>query len=98
GGFGYEMVNRQTYYDSIHPQTIAFEIAREIVRDLTETAHPGKERLKQHGRRALFPQVLRIVQSYIASRVNLNGCHPCEIGLQTYAQRIVSLLVAAIEP
>jgi type III restriction enzyme len=42
--------------------------------------------------------VLRIVQEYIATRVNLNGCHPSEIGLQTYAQRVTSLLVAAIEP
>jgi type III restriction enzyme len=98
GGFGYEMVDRQEYYDSVHPQTIAFEIAREIVRVLTEHAHPGKTRLKAHSRSALFPQVLQIVQAYVSRRVNLNGCHPSEIGLQTYTQRIVSLLVAAIEP
>jgi type III restriction enzyme len=98
GGFGYEMVDRQEYYDSVHPQTIAFEIAREVVRVLTENVHPGKERMKAHGRSALFPQVLQIVKSYVSKRVNLNGCHPSEIGLQTYAQRIVSLLAAAIEP
>ncbi len=98
GGFGYELVDRDSYYNSVHSQTIAFEMTREIVRVLTENAHPGKERLKTHGRSALFPQVLQIVQSYISTRVNLNGCHPSEIGLQTYAQRIVSLLVAAIEP
>ena len=87
GGFGFELVNRQTYYDSVHPQTIEFEIAREIVRALTEAAHPGKERLRRESRTALFPQVLRIVQNYIRQRVEFNGLHPCEVGLQTYAQR-----------
>ena len=38
GGFGFETVDRQAYYDSTHPQEIAFEIAREIVSRLTETA------------------------------------------------------------
>lgn len=98
GGFGFELVDRRAYYDSIHPQTIEFEIAREIVRALTEAAHRGKERLRRASRRALFPQVLRIVQSYIRERVDFNGLHPCEVGLQTYAQRIIGLLIAAIAP
>ena len=98
GGFGFTEVNRHEYYASMHPQTIAFEIAREIVRELTETAHAGKETLKRQSRVTLFPQVLRIVQEYIATRVEFCGLDPCEIGLQTYAQRIVSLLVAAIMP
>ncbi len=98
GGFGFELVNRQTYYDSVHPQTIQFEIAREIVRALTEAAHPGKERLRRESRSALFPQVLRIVRGYIQDRVAFNGLHPCEVGLQTYAQRIIGLLTAGITP
>ena len=98
GGFGFEEVDRQQYYDSVHPQTIEFIIAREIVRVLTDTAHPGKEQLRRESRQALFPQVLRIVHDYIRERVELNGMHPCDVGLQTYAQRIVSLLVAAIRP
>ncbi len=98
GGFGFELVDRQAYYDSIHPQTIEFEIAREIVRALTEAAHPGKDRLRRESRSALFPQVLHIVQAYIRERVDLNGLHPCEVGLQTYAQRIIGLLIAAITP
>jgi type III restriction enzyme len=98
GGFGFELVDRQAYYDSIHPQTIAFEITREIVRALTEAAHPGKESLRRSSRSALFPQVLRIVQCYIRERIDLNGLNPCEIGLQTYAQRIIGLLIAAIRP
>jgi len=98
GGFGFELLDRQAYYDSIHPQTIEFEIAREIVRALTEAAHPGKEGLRRESRSALFPQVLRIVQCYIRERVDFNGLHPCEVGLQTYAQRIIGLLIAAITP
>ena len=98
GGFGFELVNRQTYYDSVHPQTIEFEIAREVVRALTDAAHPGKERLRRVSRSTLFPQVLRIVQTYVRDRVELNGLHPCEVGLQTYAQRVIGLLIAAITP
>lgn len=97
-GFGFEVVDRKSYYDSVHPQTIEFELAKEIVRALTETAVPGKERLRQQSRAALFPQVLRIVHEYVATRVDLAGCHPCEIGLQTYAQKIIGLLLAAITP
>jgi type III restriction enzyme len=98
GGFGFDLLDRQEYYDRVHPQTIAFEIAREIVRALTEAAEPGKERLPGRSRSQLFPQVLRIVEEYIATRVDFNGLNPREIGLQTYAQRIVALLAAAITP
>ena len=96
--FGFEEVDRRQYYASVHPQTIEFAIAAEIVRSLTDAAHPGKERLRRESRRTLFPQVLCIVQDYIRERVDLNGLHPCDIGLQTYARRIVDLLVAAILP
>jgi type III restriction enzyme len=90
-------VNREAYYASTHPQTIEFEMAREITRVLTDTAYPGKESLRRQSRNALFPQVLRIVQEYVRTRVE-NMVHPCEIGLQTYAQRIVALLLDAIQP
>ena len=98
GGFGFELLDRQTYYNSVHPQMIEFEITREVVRELTEAAHPGKERLRRESRSVLFPQVLRIVQRYITERVVFNGLHRCEVGLQTYAQRIIGLLIAAIAP
>ncbi len=98
GGFGFELLDRQTYYNSVHPQMIEFEITREVVRELTEAAHPGKERLRRESRSVLFPQVLKIVQRYIDERVVFNGLHHCEVGLQTYAQRIIGLLIAAIAP
>ena len=55
-------------------------------------------RRRRESRSALFPQILRIVQQYIGERVVFNGLHPCEVGLQTYAQRIIGLLIAAITP
>ena len=95
-GFGFEEVDRQEYHDSVHPQTIEFAIAGEITRELTEAT--GNGRPPCESRQALFPQVLRIVQDYIRERVDLNGLHPCDVGLQTYAMRIVGLLAAAIAP
>ena len=97
-GFGFELVTREVYYQQTHPQTIAFEIAREVVRQLTDAAHPASERLRRSGRAALFPQVLGFTQQYLANRVDYKGLHRCEVGLQTYAQRVVGLLVAAIRP
>ena len=125
GGFGFETVDRHEYYDSTHPQEIAFEIAREIVSRLTEAtrspeagstsppnapASAGRPSANGNGganghagtrggsRAALFPQVLRIVQEYVRERVDLRGLHPCEIGLQTYAEQIVGRLLDAITP
>ena len=96
GGFGFETVDRQEYYDSVHPQTIAFEIAREVVHQLAAAGSNGGGERTSRG--ALFPQALRIVQAYVRTRVDLSGAHPCEIGLQTYAQRIAGILAAAIRP
>ena len=41
---------------------------------------------------------MAITQRYIERRVDFNGCHHCELGLQTYAERVLGLLVAAIRP
>ena len=95
GGFGFETVDRSEYYRSVHAQTITFEIAREVVGQITAVAGNGSGRV---GRGALFPQVLAIVQEYIRRRVDFKGAHPCEIGLRTYAERIAGILVDAIRP
>jgi type III restriction enzyme len=97
-GFGFEVVTRDEYYRNTHLQTIAFGIAREVVRQVVESAGPRGEQLRHAGRAMLFPQVLRIVQAYIERRVDFNGLNPCELGLQAYAERVVGLLVTAIEP
>jgi type III restriction enzyme len=76
-----------------HPQTIEFEIAREIVRALTDAAHPASERLRRESGRALFPQVLRVQLLYWRHGWTSTGCTACEVGLQTYAQRVIGLLI-----
>ena len=96
GGFGFREVDRRQYYNTVHPQTIAFRIAVEVVHQLLDSGGGGARPRRQ--RAALFPQVLRIVQEYVRKRVRFNGLHPCEIGLQTYAQRIAGLLAAAVRP
>lgn len=113
GGFEFEELNRDVYYDSTHPQAIAFEIAREIVNILvaaalesyeerggqgSSTARHSTSSPVHAGRAALFPQVFSIVRDYIRDRVDLSGQHQCEIGLERYARRVTDLLVAAIEP
>ncbi len=98
GGFELVEVNRSEYHQSMHPQTIEFMIAGRVVQELTETGQPGAESPQCQSRRALFPEVLQIVRDYMATRVDLNGMHPCDVGLRTYAERIVGLLAVAIVP
>ena len=98
GGFRIEKVDRQAYYDSTHPQAIAFEIAREVVNRLTDAAADSARPASGAGRAALFPQVLAIVQAYVGERVDRRGLHPCEIGLRTYAEQIAGRLLDAITP
>ena len=99
GGFEMIEVNRSEYYRSVHPQNIEFAIAARLVGALTSGHDIGKNGGVRHqNRQTLFPQVLRTVHDYIANRVNLNGMHQCDLGMQTYAERIVDLLTAAIAP
>ena len=113
GGFEFKLVDRQEYYESTHPQATAFEITRQIVNRLTSAAvtveadsesdSPEAKRrtakaLLTGGRVAPFPQVLEIVQEYIRKRLDFRGLHQCEIGLQIYANEIMSRLLDAITP
>ncbi|HET7035811.1 MAG TPA: DEAD/DEAH box helicase family protein [Thermomicrobiaceae bacterium] len=98
GAFEGVSQDRHAYYESVHPQTIAFEIARTLVGRLSEGA--ANDRLKKLlvARNQLFPQVYRLVDAYIRAKVVLNGCEPAELGLQVYAEQVVERLTAAIEP
>ena len=99
GGFELIEVNRSEYHRSVHPQTIEFNIARSVVGTLTNGHDISKNGGARHqNRQTLFPQVLRIVHDYIANRVDFHGMHRCDVGMQTYAERIVDLLAAAIAP
>jgi hypothetical protein len=52
---GIKLVDRHAYYSITHPQTIEFEIAREIIRALTDAAQPGKKSLRRQSRSTLLP-------------------------------------------
>ena len=102
GGFELTEVDRSEYYRSVHPQSIEFAIAASVVGTLTNgsnsdgTGESGG--VRHQSRQTLFPQVLQIVHDYIENRVDFGGMHRCDVGLQTYAKRIVDLLAAAIAP
>ncbi len=98
GSFEYEEHDREEYYCSTHPQTIAFEIARRVTEALTQGAGNGAIKGRLYARHQLFPQVYRLVAEYIRHKVNFNGCHPAELGLEQYVERIVERLLTAIEP
>jgi type III restriction enzyme len=98
GGFQFEEQDREAYYSTTHLQTIKFEIARLVVWALTNATPLGTPKLRLRSRHQLFPQVYRLVEEYVSRKVDFHGCHHCELGLQTYAQRTVERLLAAIEP
>lgn len=103
GGIG-EFVehNRDEYYKERHLQEIEFEIARQIVAALVgEGPHApvtGSARTRGLARHQLFPQVARIVHSYVSEKVDFRGVNPCELGLERYVKRIKERLLAAILP
>lgn len=95
--------NREEYYHSIHPQTIIFEIARQVVWALVgdEKTSPDPKsnpKLRLQSRHQLFPQVLRLVQEYVKRKVDWRGCNRCELGHEKYVQRTAERLIMAIEP
>ncbi len=98
GLFDSKEQDREAYYRSVHLQTIQFEIARRIVWALTVGAGNGEPRLRLQSRHQLFPQVYRLVEEYVAKKVEFRGENPCELGLETYVQRTVERLLKAIEP
>ncbi len=61
GGFEFTEHNREAYYQSIHLQTIQFEIARQVVWKLTEVVENSTPKLRLQSRHQLFPQVYRLV-------------------------------------
>jgi type III restriction enzyme len=94
--------DRDEYYKQTHLQTIEFQIARLIVEQLVGNYDGGADKrrrvLRLQSRHQLFPQVFRIVIDYVGRKVNLQGCHPCELGLEKYVKRIVERLRDGIVP
>lgn len=88
--------DRQEFYDSIHLQTIKFQIAGEIVYRLVEHGSLGNNRFVS--RHQLFPQVLRLVDAYVETKINFRGADRRELGLRHYFVMVVERLMAAIRP
>jgi type III restriction enzyme len=94
---------REAYYASTHLQTIEFEIARQIVfalvGDQRQAPDPRSDpRLRLQSRHQLFPQVLRLVHTYVQRKVDCRGVDPRELGQEMYVRRLVERLSAAIRP
>jgi type III restriction enzyme len=100
--FAFVEQNREQYYRETHLQTIEFQIARLIVDQLTRPVANAADRrlrvLALQSRHQLFPQVFRHVDQYVRRKVNFQNCHPCELGLEKYVQRMVERLRDGIVP
>ena len=95
--------DREIYYRTTHIQAIKFEIARRIVLNLVgggdfQPDSSSNPKLRLQSRHRLFPQVYRLVDAYVETKVDFHGCNPCEIGHEKYTTRIVERLMAAIQP
>ena len=100
--FQFVQQDREGYYADTHLQTIEFQIARLIVDELTVGADAATDKrrrvLRFQSRHQLFPQVFRYVDEYVRRKVNFNGAHPCELGLEKYVKRMVERLRDGIVP
>ena len=98
----YVKQDRAAYYARVHPQAIQFEITRRIVDRLAAGAdsdRPDRAAFRLKAKHLLFPQVLRVVQEFVLTRVTFGeGVDPREIGLKKYSERIVSQICDHIVP
>jgi type III restriction enzyme len=84
---------RQEFYTSIRLQEIEYEIARRLTESLVQ-----RDEFALRARHVLFPQVLRIVRAFVATKVSYGGADWREIGLVRYVDEIVVRLATAIRP
>jgi type III restriction enzyme len=96
-----EVLTRDRFYEEHRLQRTTFEIARDITEVLAGGAVGGVDKRARpiDAARLLFPQVLAIVEEFVAKRVKLSNDVPIEeIALWTYRQPIIERILAAIEP
>lgn len=88
----FRQVTRDEYYKSIRPQQLVFRLAQLVLDDLIQGAQADEKergRLKLLARHQLFPEIVRIVQTYINTKVILKpGVDVRELGLLRYAQQL----------
>lgn len=87
----FNKVTRDEYYRSIRPQQLVFRLAQLILDDLIQGAQATDDkdrgRIKLLARHQLFPDIVRIVQTYITTKVALrSGVDIRELGLLRYAK------------
>ena len=75
--------DREEYYKATHLQAIKFEISRRIITalvgDRENQPDPNSNpKLRLQSRHRLFPQVFRLVDKYVDTKVDFRNCHPCE--------------------
>lgn len=98
-----EVLTRDKFYDEHRLQRTVFEIARDITEILGgapghATFRPSQRRRSESGR-LLFPQLLMIVQEYVATKVSVSsGARIEELALERYRQVVIERLLTAIEP
>ena len=95
--------SRKEFYESTHIQAIKFEIARQVVDVLTgfrtaDLIDQDKIPSISSSRHLLFPQVFKLVDEFVATKVEFNGAHECELGMRRYAMHTAERLIYAIEP
>ncbi|TLM69221.1 MAG: hypothetical protein FDZ69_00170 [Deltaproteobacteria bacterium] len=79
---------REEYYKTVRPQQVIFRLSQIILDDLTQGAKAGDQgKLKHLARHQLFPEILKIVQTYVRTKVTFkNGVDVRELALERYAQ------------
>ena len=100
----FETQDRAAFYAATHPQRIKFHMARGVVDGLLGAAdgdfYAGGERRPKvaASRHRLFPQAYGFVDEYARTKVDYHGADERELGLQRYMNRVISRLLAAIQP
>lgn len=93
--------DRSKFYSQTHLQEIIFSATRQIVNDLLAGGTDGDRRarvLRLQSRHQLFPQVLELVDRFVAEKVKYNGVDPRELGLERYMNLLVSQIRDSIRP
>jgi type III restriction enzyme len=83
---------RDEYYKSIRPQQLVYRLAQLILEDLLQGAQASDEtrgKMKLLARHQLFPEIVQIVQKYVAKKIRLRpGVDVRELGLERYAKLV----------
>ena len=94
----FEVQDREAFYESTHLQQIKFQIARRVVDDLTGYTGNGANTNTRFARHLLFPQVYRLADEYVGTKIDFWQEDERELGLDRYMKIVAQRLMSAIEP